>query len=61
MAYAIDNGAWSYFQRKIKFDDKAFWKWVTRLGKDADWVVLPDIVEGGPLYADTIGHRYSVR
>lgn len=46
-AYAIDNGAWSDFQRGTAFDEEAFERLLDKLGARADWVVLPDIVAGG--------------
>jgi hypothetical protein len=47
MAYALDNGAWSDFQHHRTFDDDAFERLIGRLGANADWIVLPDIVAGG--------------
>jgi hypothetical protein len=47
--YALDNGAWHAFCRKLPFDGKAFMASYYRFGKDADFVVLPDIVAGGEL------------
>ena len=46
-SYAIDNGAWWAFQQKRPFDYVAFEKCVSRLGSKADFIVIPDIVEGG--------------
>lgn len=45
--YALDNGAWTAFQRGEPFDVSAFEKAVKLLGSGADWIVLPDIVMGG--------------
>lgn len=45
--YALDNGAWTSFQRGEPFDAGAFERPVARLGADADWIVVPDIVMGG--------------
>jgi hypothetical protein len=45
--YALDNGAWSSFQAGLPFDVPAFEKAVKLLGNGADFVVVPDIVEGG--------------
>lgn len=45
--YALDNGAWTAFQRGEPFDEAAFERAVARLGADADWIVVPDIVMGG--------------
>lgn len=46
--YALDNGAWSYHQRGLPFDDDAFSEALCTVGADADFVVAPDIVCGGP-------------
>lgn len=46
--YAIDNGAWTAFQSGRPWDERAFLEVVRKLGAAADWVVAPDIVEGGP-------------
>jgi len=45
--YAIDNGAWTAFQQGRPFDEKRFEGIVRELGRGADWIVAPDIVEGG--------------
>ena len=45
--YAIDNGAWSAHLHKKPFDTGAFSAILDELGSGADWVVAPDIVEGG--------------
>lgn len=45
--YALDNGAWTAFQRGESFDEAAFERAIARLGADADWIVVPDIVMGG--------------
>lgn len=45
--YALDNGAWTSFQRGEPFDEIAFERAVALLGAGADWIVLPDIVMGG--------------
>jgi hypothetical protein len=42
--YALDNGAWTAFQRGEPFDVQAFDKAVQLLGSDADFVVIPDKV-----------------
>lgn len=47
MKYALDNGAWSAFTQGEKFDEYAFCKAVDLLGEKAEFVVAPDIVEGG--------------
>jgi len=45
--YALDNGAWGCFQQERDFNVNAFRWAITRLGSGADWIVIPDIVEGG--------------
>lgn len=45
--YALDNGAWTAFQKGEPFDEAAFVRAVDLLGAAADWVVAPDIVMGG--------------
>jgi len=48
--YAIDNGAWSAYQRGLPFDEKAFMrtlKWSAKQDIKPDWIVVPDIVAGG--------------
>lgn len=45
--YALDNGAWSAFQQGRPFDDRLFGRALSKLGRDADWVVIPDVVAGG--------------
>lgn len=45
--YALDNGAWTSFQRGEPFHAAAFEHALARVGADADWIVLPDIVMGG--------------
>lgn len=42
--YALDNGAWTAFQRGEPFDVAAFEKAVALLGAGADWIVVPDKV-----------------
>ncbi len=42
--YALDNGAWTAFQRRESFDVAAFDRAVELLGNDADFVVIPDKV-----------------
>ena len=44
MPYAIDNGAWTAFQKKETFDHGAFERLVYALGDGADWIVAPDVV-----------------
>ncbi len=45
--YALDNGAWTAFQQGHAFDVEAFEVAVKKMGRDAEWVVAPDIVSGG--------------
>lgn len=45
--YALDNGAWTAYQQGRPFDERAFEVALRKLGRGADWSVLPDIVEGG--------------
>ena len=45
--YALDNGAWTAFQKGAPFDGDAFLWAFERIGAGADWVVAPDIVGGG--------------
>lgn len=47
MPYALDNGAWTAFQREEPFDVEAFQRAFDLFGERADWVVIPDIVAGG--------------
>jgi hypothetical protein len=47
LPYALDNGAWSDFAAGRDFDDNGFRQLVDRLGRHADFVVAPDVVEGG--------------
>jgi hypothetical protein len=46
-AYAIDNGAWSAFSQGKPWDEAAFVALLDKHGALADWVVSPDIVQGG--------------
>lgn len=45
--YALDNGAWTAFQRGEPFDVPAFERAVRLLGVGSDFIVLPDVVMGG--------------
>jgi len=58
--YVLDNGAWSDFQQGRPFDAEAFERLLDRLGGNADWVVLPDIVAGGIASLD-LSLRWSNR
>jgi hypothetical protein len=42
--FACDNGAFSYHQRGLPFDEYAFMKMLDRWGSYCDWIVIPDIV-----------------
>jgi len=46
-SYALDNGAWSAHQKGEPFDEAAFVTAVELLGRDADFIIVPDIVAGG--------------
>lgn len=50
--YAIDNGAWSAHCSGRPWDRAAFVRCLDLLGRDADWVVAPDVVLGGPASLD---------
>ena len=43
--YAIDNGAWVYHKRGQEYNPEPFLKDVHRYGAEADFVVIPDVVE----------------
>ena len=45
--YALDNGAWTCFQKGRPFDEAAFSRHVRAFGGAADWTVIPDVVAGG--------------
>lgn len=45
--FALDNGAWGAFTAGGAWDEGAFRACVERLGGTADFVVAPDVVEGG--------------
>lgn len=45
--YGLENGAWSAHCQNRPFDEVRFLEAVERLGKGADWIVIPDIVAGG--------------
>lgn len=51
--YAIDNGAWTAFQQRKPFDGSLFAGIVSTLGRDADWIVLPDVVGDAVATAST--------
>lgn len=43
--YAIDNGAWSAFKSQTRYNPDPFLEDVGRYGEDADFIVIPDVVE----------------
>jgi hypothetical protein len=43
-SYGIDNGAWTSFQKNEPFNDRAFFLVLERLGAEAEWIVVPDVV-----------------
>src|SRR5262245_59281584 len=45
--YAVDNGAWSAHVAGGVFNELAFSRALAAVGRDADFVVMPDIVAGG--------------
>ncbi len=45
--YGLDNGAWTAFQQGHPINLALFVIALFKLGRDADWVALPDIVGGG--------------
>ena len=45
--WAIDNGAWTAYQSGTEWQPAPFLKLCDKLGEGAQWVVVPDIVEGG--------------
>ena len=47
LPFAIDNGAWPCFTKKLPFDSDGFSAMVEAHGAAADFVVVPDIVAGG--------------
>jgi hypothetical protein len=44
--YALDNGAFTYFKKGLPFDEARYVKMLRTLGREADWVAVPDIVAG---------------
>jgi hypothetical protein len=47
MRYALDNGAWTAHVTGQPWNEKRFFSCLKARGRDADFVVLPDIVGGG--------------
>lgn len=61
LPYALDNGAWSAFTAGTEWDEEKFMDAVIKLGGEADWIALPDIVEGGRKSFDlSMSHRWRV-
>lgn len=65
LPYAIDNGAFTAFQKGRAFDHVAFRALLTSHGAGADWIVLPDVVADRAAtlalsrdYLDEFGDRY---
>lgn len=50
--YALDNGAWTAFQKGAPFDEKMFVEALRRMGKNANWTAIPDVVAGGKASLD---------
>ena len=46
--YSIDNGAWTAHQRGEPFCEQSYLRSVSLLGRDAQWIVLPDVVGDAP-------------
>lgn len=46
-SYCLDNGAWHAYRQKKPFNEGAFLTLLDRYEADADFVIAPDIVEGG--------------
>lgn len=46
-AYCLDNGAWTYHQLGVLFDEARFAAALAAFGPGADFVITPDIVLGG--------------
>lgn len=46
-AYCFENGAWTYAQKGIPFDEDRYGRALAKLGGGADFSVCPDIVGGG--------------
>lgn len=45
--YALDNGAWTAHQKGAPINLVLFMIALWKLGRDAEWVALPDVVGGG--------------
>ena len=46
-SYAIDNGAWTAYKKKIEFNQDRFYQLLETHGAAADFITVPDIVCGG--------------
>lgn len=44
MPYGLDNGAWTYHQKGLPFDEARYALALDKLAARADWVVVPDVV-----------------
>jgi hypothetical protein len=42
--YGLDNGAWTYHQKGVSFNVDKYLRAVDRMGRRADWIVMPDRV-----------------
>ena len=45
--YCLDNGAWHAHNQNKPFDEPLFRECVAKLGAEADFILLPDVVGGG--------------
>lgn len=50
--FGYDNGAWTAFTHGKPIDLDLFARGLRKMGKDADWAALPDIVAGGKASLD---------
>jgi hypothetical protein len=56
--YALDSGAWTYYQNGEPFDFERYLRLVTELGPGADWAVLPDVV-GDPVATRELAEQWA--
>jgi hypothetical protein len=54
--YCFDNSAWTHYQEGTPFDDDRYHGALVKMGPDADFSIVPDIVAGG---MDSL--RFSLR
>lgn len=47
LPYALESGAWPAYCQGKAFCERSFGQALRKVGADADWAVLPDIVAGG--------------